>query len=127
MKKFIPLLALALTSCQLGPFYYELDRETYNRVKPGNREEIGAGYSASKEACFLAKTAEEMSDEEISEASDYPRYPGNGYSDSEWYAEHADELAMNVYECEDGDIVIVDDDGEIIIIKHPSKVVRKYA
>ncbi|MCK4824320.1 hypothetical protein KA005_51685, partial [bacterium] len=88
--------------------------------------------------------AEDMTDEEIQEASDYPRYDGNGYSDGQWYAENPDEVAKDdgagyhnsqmiaenadeviaaqqVFQDENGDVIILDDNGDIIILENPSR------
>ena len=127
MNKLLPIVALLLSSCQIGPNFYELETPNKQREEVGSRgyhgaSHTGIGYLSSVEACMLAKNAEEMTDEEISEASDYPRYDGNGYSDSVWYAENAEELAaQQVFQCDDGDVIIVDDNGDIIVLENPSK------
>lgn len=140
MKKpiFYQLLPIAtilvgLAGCQICPNYYLLDRDADGQnescVRQGVRRETpishtgyhgahGCAYVASMEACLLAKNAEDMTDEEISEASDYPRYEGNGYSDGQWYAEHPEEVAAQQYfDCEDGTGFILDDVGDLIQVK----------
>lgn len=120
MRKFFPLMALIMTSCQLGPFYYTLDRDAdgHNETSvhhTGYHGAHGCAYQAGRDAVLLAR---DLTDEELDDA--YP-YPGVGYDDSKWSAENANEeemCAQQVFQDENGDVIILDDNGEIIYLEN---------
>ena len=116
MKKFLPLIALALTSCQIGPNYYELESPSKTaRVieHKGYHGAHGCAYKAGMEAVLLAKSEDECTDEEWVE--DYQDIPGQGYYDGQWSGSHADELAkLHFFQGEDGKVYLFDDEtGEM--------------
>tara|TARA_Y100001938_G_C7957264_1_gene362376 strand:+ start:435 stop:782 length:348 start_codon:yes stop_codon:yes gene_type:complete len=112
MKYLLPLLALVLTGCQIN----------YTLPMPENMEHTGhhgAGmaYLDSCDAVFLAR---DLTDEELDDA--YP-YPGVGYDDSKWCGSNADEVelaAQQVFQCDDGTVIILEDNGDIIVLDNPS-------
>ena len=117
MKKYLIVLAITLSSCQVGPFFYELESPSrpareLERVKVGEEE-----IQASTEACLLSR---DLTDEEMMEGAD--ALPGNGYKDSKWVSENPTEVvAQQVFQCEDGSIIILEDNGDIIFLENPSK------
>jgi len=125
MNKFLPLIALALTSCQIGPNFYELPDTSHVREEVGSRGHHGAshagvGYRASVNACLMAKSEEECTDEEWVE--EYQDQEGQGYYDGQWSGTHVNEIvAQQVFQDDNGDVIIIEDNGDVIILENPSK------
>lgn len=120
ITNLLPLLTILIgaTSCQIGPFYYTLDRETgvyeefYVPCDVDNvgseRMESGVAYRAAVNACLMVKCEEDCTDDEWVE--EYQDIPGQGYYDGQWSADHANELAC-VTVSSTGDTYTVDQSG----------------
>jgi len=123
-------ILVGATSCQIGPFYYTLDKESgvceEFYVPCGVCEEFyvpcdvdnvrsectesGVAYRAAVNACLMVKCQEDCTDDEWVE--EYQDIPGQGYYDGQWSADHADELAcVNVSST--GDTYTVDESGSV--------------
>lgn len=114
--------SLVLTSCQ---FNYTLPDPTGHKESSvshtGYHGAHGSAYIAGRDACYLAKAEQDCTDEEWVE--EYQERDGQGYYDSQWSADHADEMAaQQVYQCDDGTVIIVDDNGEIFVLENPSRI-----
>jgi len=108
-KLALTLVAFALTSCQIGPNYYELEPKVGHNAHSMH----GTAYRQSVDATMLAR---DLTDQELDDA--YP-YPGVGYDDSKWCGENPDEIefaAQKVWECDDGTILILEDNGDIYVL-----------
>jgi len=107
MKKLLPLLALILTGCQLGPFHYTLPEKTNQEGYHGAH---GCAYKSGMDAALLAR---DLTDDELMEGAD--ALPGNGYRDSQWCGENPTEVAVQeVFQDDDGEIFILTDEGDVI-------------
>jgi len=83
---------LLLTSCQFNYTFPESALHKDDNVRHTGYHGAAMAYRASVSACLMAKSEEEMTDEEwVEECQDIP---GQGYYDSEWSGTHADEFAM---------------------------------
>jgi hypothetical protein len=111
MKKYIPLF-LILASCSAYP-------RSVTRAFNAH----GSAYTDSLKSCLIAGQCRDLTDEECEDAKNMP---GNGYRDAKDGAKEApihspeEETALcaqHVFDDENGTIVIIEDDGEVIIIE----------
>ena len=113
---FLPILTglVALTSCQIGPNYYELESPSKSaRVieHKGYHGAHGCAYRDSTDAVFLVR---DLTDEELIDAGDYP---GKGYDNSQWSGANSPEIVLQYFDCEDGSGILIDDEGDIHYVK----------
>lgn len=123
ITNLLPILTVLVgaTSCQFNYTFPEPSgHNAHSAHSTGHGAHAGVGYRQSVDACMLVKSEEECTDEEWVE--EYQDIPGQGYYDGQWSADHVDEIAaQNVYQCDDGTVIIVDDNGDIIVLENPSR------